>query len=159
MAQPEKRSPKDEVLSALQEVRKPGGGIANSSSEDNRRRPSGQSWGSRGPYCSWSLGSRGHRLRTRLECRAEQPMRAEPPRDRSAKSPRIGCAVSFADFEDSGLDWRRSVFWITSSAKRPSLRQHFNPSDGGVAVDRNKAQNQLALRIRLQAGKSPDHNV
>jgi len=44
-------------------------------------------------------------------------------------------------------------------AKRASLRQHFHPSDGGVAVDRNKVQNQLALRVGLQAGESPDHDV
>ena len=36
-----------------------------------------------------------------LERKAKRLMRAEPPRVRSARLPRIGCAVSSADFEDS----------------------------------------------------------
>src|SRR5208282_5180301 len=42
---------------------------------------------------------------------------------------------------------------------RLSLRQYFNSGDGGVAVNRDKVQNQLALRIRFQTGESADHDV
>ncbi len=53
----------------------------------------------------------------------------------------------------------RSTISRKAARMHSSLRQHFNRGDGGVTVDRNKGQNQLALRIRLEAGESPDHDV
>ena len=79
----------------------------------------------------------------------------------------IRCLTSkqSTNIDDGGLSVGKSclsdqLFRIASgcSSSRSSLRQHFDSAHRSVAFNRNERQQQLALRIRFEAGEPPDHD-